>query len=219
MRSYAVEVICNREKEPERLQTLQPVLDYFKVEPVCTVWGEEARGHELFKTFRQGTHINGLSLAINHIEVFKRYRDSGCYLVILESDVMPIYPIKDVDSEIEKTIEEMKTHFINFCFIGEGCFGGVNPPNFPSLPSPMKKLTDMLYVGYNSRCTESYIVSPHGIQLFLSFIETFNTTVIDFTFNYFFQHTQTLSAWRFPELFRQGSQCGLYGGNIPNSTL
>ena len=155
MRTYAVEVICNREKEPERLRTLQPILDYFKVEPVCTVWGEEAREHSLFKTFRQGTHINGLSLAINHIEVLKRYKDSGKYLLVLESDVMPIYNIEYVDSETEKTIEEMKDHSIDFCFIGEGCFGKVTPPNFPELPSHMNKLTDMLYVGYNSRCTES----------------------------------------------------------------
>jgi len=211
-----VEVICNREKEPERLHTLQPVLDYFRVEPVCTVWGEEARGHELFKTFRQGTHINGLSLAINHIEVLKRHKDSGCHLLILESDVMPIYSMATVDSEIEKTIEEMKSHSIDFCFIGEGCFGKVTPPNFPS---PFTKKTEILYVGYSSRCTESYLISPRGIKMFLQFIETFNNTVIDFTFNYFFEQTNTLSSWRIPELFRQGSHCGVYSGNIPVSTL
>lgn len=216
MRTYAVEVICNKEKEPERLRTLQPILDYFKVEPVCTVWGEEARGHELFKTFRQGTHINGLSLAINHIEVLKRYKDSGKYLLVLESDVMPINSIDNVDTEIEKTIEEMKEHSIDFCFLGEGCFGKVIPPNFPVA---LTKKTDMLYVGYYSRCTESYLISPRGIEMFLLFVENFNNTVIDYTFNYFFENTHTLSAWRIPELFRQGSHCGIYSGNIPVSTL
>lgn len=216
MRNYAVEVICNREKEPERLHTLQAVLDYFKVEPVCTVWGEEARGHELFKTFRQGTHINGLSLAINHIELIKRYIDSDRYLLILESDVMPIYPIEYIDSEVEKTIEEMKTHSIDFCFIGKGCYTHVDPATFHD---PLYKRTDTLYETRHSRCTESYIISPRGVQKFLDFIQIFPMTVIDFTFNELFQKTDTRSSWRIPELFKQGSQCGVYSGNIPGSTL
>jgi hypothetical protein len=216
MRTYAVEVICNKEKEPERLRTLQPILDFFKVEPVCTVWGEEARAHELFSTFRQGTHINGISLAINHIEVLKRYKDSGKYLLVLESDVMPIYNIEYVDTEIEKTIEEMKEHSIDFCFIGEGCYGHINPDKFHD---PLHKRTDTLYETRHSRCTESYIVSPRGIEMFLLFIEKFNNTVIDYTFNYFFQNTDTRSSWRIPELFRQGSHCGIYSGNIPVSTI
>jgi hypothetical protein len=124
--------------------------------------------------------------------------------------------MEHVDGEIEKTIEEMKTHSIDFCFIGEGCFGKVTPPNFPS---PFIKKTDILYLGYSSRCTESYILSPRGIMMFLQFIETFNNTVIDFTFNYFFEQTNTLAAWRIPELFVQGSHCGVYTGNIPISTL
>lgn len=216
LRTYAVEVICNKEKEPERLQTLQPVLDYYKVEPVCTVWGEEARGHELFSTFRQGTHINGLSLAINHIELFRKYKDAGSYLLILESDVIPIYDMKYVDSCIEETIQEMKTHSIDFCFLGEGCFGQVHVPHFPK---DVYKLTDTLYGCDSSRCTEAYIVSPSGIDSFLRFIKTFKNTVIDFTFNYCFEETDVRSTWRIPELFRQGSHTGLYKGNIPISTL
>jgi hypothetical protein len=216
MSRYAVEVICNKEKESERLHTLQPVLDYFKVEPVCTVWGEEARGHQLFSTFRSGTNINGISLAINHIEVFRRYMESGCYLLVLESDVIPIYDMDVIHSSIEKTIEEMKEHSIDFCFLGEGCFNKVTPPHFPV---PMEKRTDILYVGYYSRCTEAYIVSPHGINSFLEFIKTFNNTVIDFTFNYYFEQSHRPSAWRIPELFRQGSHSGLYKGSIPVSIL
>ena len=106
-RTYAVEIICNREKEPERLQTLQPVIDYFKVEPVCSVWGEEARGHELFSTFRQGININAISLAINHIELLRSHMKHDCYLLVLECDVIPIYDIEYVDNLIEKKINEM----------------------------------------------------------------------------------------------------------------
>lgn len=211
MRTYAVEVICNREKEPERLQTLQTVLDYFKVEPVCTVWGEEARGHELFSKFRSITNINAISLAINHIELFKKYNGTDIYLLIFESDVIPIYDMAYIDNEIHGTIEEMKEKSIDFCFIGEGCFGKVTPPDFPV---PMQKSTDTLYTGYYSRCTESYIVSPRGIEMFLQFMDTFDNTAIDYTFNCFFEQTKTLSAWRIPELFVQGSQLNLYKGNI-----
>ena len=215
-RTYDVEVICNREKEPERLQTLQPVLDYFKIEPVCSVWGEEARGHELFNTFRQGTHINGVSLAINHIEVLRRYIESGRYLLVLESDVVPIYDMNCIDSSIEQTIEDMKEQSIDFCFLGEGCFTNINPNTFHL---PLYKRTETLYETPNSRCTESYVVSPRGIASFLSFIKTFDMTVIDFTFNFFFQNHSTKSSWRIPELFKQGSLTGLYSGNIPHSTL
>jgi hypothetical protein len=215
-RTYVVEVICNREKEPERLQTLQPVLDYFKVEPVCTVWGEEARGHERFSTFRQGTHINGISLAINHIEVLHRYINSKCYVLVLESDVMPIYDMEYIDNQIEETITEMKENSIDFCFLGEGCFGKVTPPHFPL---NLHKCTDTLYECKLSRCTEAYIVSPDGISSFLHFIKSFNNTVIDFTLNYFFEQTGVRSTWRIPELFRQGSHTGLYKGNIPISLL
>jgi len=215
-RTYTVEVICNKEKESERVQTLQPILDHFMVEPLCTVWGEEARGHELFSTFRIGTHINAVSLAINHIEAFRRNMNNDCYLLVLESDVLPLYDMNDVSSCIEETVEEMKTHSIDFCFIGEGCFNSIHPETFFI---PLRKKTNTIFLTQHSRCTESYIVSPRGIQEFLRFIQTFNMTVIDFTFNSFFERHDVVSSWRIPELFRQGTATGLYKGSIPFSTL
>jgi len=215
-RSYAVEAICNTDKEPERLKTLQPILTFYNIQASCKVWGEEARAHELFPIFRTGTQINAISLAINHIEILKKYKDKDMYLLILESDALPIYNLEKVHQHIESTIEEMKEHSIDASFIGEGCFRNMNPVN---PPVPIEKKTATLYITPNSRCTESYIISPRCIHRFLQFIESFPMTAIDFSFNFFFQNTGTVSSWRIPELFQQGSHTGLYKGSIVASTL
>lgn len=215
-RSYAVEAICNPEKEPERLQTLQPILSFYEIQPFCAVWGEEARAHELFPTFRTGTHINGTSLAINHIEVLKKYKDEDVYLLVLESDALPLYDLESVHAQIESTIEEMKKHSIDISFIGEGCYG---PMSLEKSPLPLQKKSDTLYLASESRCTESYIISPRGIHQFLQFTSYFPMTVMDFTFNSFIRDTAAISSWRIPEVFKQGSLIGVYRGNIPNSTL
>ena len=110
----------------------------------------------------------------------------------------------------------MKEHSIDFCFLGEGCYRNIDPNRFHI---PLYKKRDCVYEIPESRCTDSYILSPHGIRSFLTFIKTFNITVIDFTFNFFFQKNISRSSWRIPELFKQGSHIGLYSGNIPNSTL
>ena len=138
---------------------------------------------------------------------------------MFESDVIPLYDLNDIDMNIIKTIEEMKEHSIDFSFIGEGCFGKLDSNSIHNIIQ-CKQVTDTLYTCSSSRCAESFIVSPRGIQKFIEYINKCNNiTVIDFMYNFFFTDTNTLSSWRIPELFKQGSQTGLYKGNVPVSTL
>jgi len=215
---YDVEVICNAHKEDNRLQTLQPILKYYSIQPSYTVWGEGAREHQLYPTYAMGTDINGVSLAINHVELIKQHSTSDKFLLLLESDVMPLHDMKYIDSEIKKTIQEMKTHSIDFVFLGKGCF-----MNTISLDDPrfnFIKMTDTLFKTEGSRCTESYIISPSGIRKFLEYYNSIDDhTAIDYEYNFFFKMKYATSCWKIPELFKQGTHTGVYNSQIVSSKL
>jgi len=130
---------------------------------------------------------------------------------------MPLYEMEYINSEIQTTIQEMKTHSIDFVFLGKGCFYDVHldDPRFN-----LTKLTNTLYRTEGSRCTESYIISPNGIRKFLEYYNSTNDhTVIDFEYNFFFRMKYGTSCWKIPELFKQGTHSGIYNSQITNSTL
>lgn len=215
-RIYHVEIIYNEKKEIERYKTLEPIMKYYNVKPSCAVWGEETRQHELFNKFYSGTNINAASLAINHISIMQRYRDKNKYLLIFESDVLPLYDLNKVDEEIKLSVKEMIANNIDFAFIGKGCF-----ENAFKSPAKLSKISNTLYISNGSRCTESYIVSPKGIANFLDYFEeNIDNTCIDFLFNAFFKiKKNSVACWRLPELFQQGTSVGLYKTQLKHSVL
>jgi hypothetical protein len=213
IRPYNVEIIGNLSIENERINTLQPLLDYFNVTPTYTVWGEEAKSHKLYDKFYDETNINAISLAINHVSLLEKYKNENKFLLIYESDAKPLYNLDTIDKDIINTIEEMKTNKIDFVFLGKGCFNHID---INDNSNGLTKITNTLYKSQNSRCTESYLVSPDGINKFLDFFMNNDMhTVIDFTYNYFFKHTGTISCWKIPELFYQDANIS----RIPNSQL
>jgi hypothetical protein len=219
IRPYNIDIICNLSIENNRLKTLQPIINFYNVQPSYTVWGDDAKNHELYSKFYNHTTNSAISLAINHITLIRKYKNTNKFLIIFESDVIPLYDLSYIDTEIKNIIKEMKDNTIDFTFLGKGCFDNIN-----SIPSFIKliQITNKLYTTEYSRCTESYIISPKGISAFLDFIDTTNIplTAIDFIFNYFFKFIKSCkSCWIVPELFKQGTWCGIYNRTISNSKL
>jgi len=216
---YAVEIIGDLKREPERTVSLEPIMEFYKVSPAVTCYGEEARHHSLFHLFDSRKKINGVSLAINHLVVLERYSRLNQYIVVFESDAIPVYPMEIIDREIRKDIETMREKHIDFAFLGVGCFEALTD----SQKEQKRKISDTLWLppipefpNGASRCTEAYIASPNGIRAFLDwFRPRVNHDVIDWAFNYYFkQNPAAIGCWRSPELFKQGSR-SLYPSRVP----
>ena len=203
-----VEVICNTDKETDRLKTLNIITDHYAVSPGCIVYGEEAKGHPYYSKFI--FKLNQTSLAINHIMLMEKYKDSDMPLLIFESDVLCLHDLTIIDSKLKQVIADMKTHAIDFVFLGKGCFPSVDSKNY-------KHIVNDLYKSSISRCTESYIISPRGMKAYLDFFNsTNNHTAIDADYNILFNtRPDILCCWSLPELFKQGSLTGLYSSLIP----
>jgi hypothetical protein len=197
-----VEIICNVDKEQERMKTLRGFITNFNVTPTFEVYGQDALNHFLFNKFDKNLKISEISLAINHISLFKKHSNSDLPLLIFESDVIANYSFEVINCEISKAIDDMKKYDIDFIFLGQGCV-----PHFTC----DNKITETLYSVGRSRCTESYLVSPNGIKEYLKYFDTTeNHVAIDWDFNYFFEKTSICSCWKSPELFIQGSFQNLY---------
>jgi hypothetical protein len=226
---YAVEVIGSYTHEPEREASLRPITDYYHVTPSVASYGKEALGHPLYAMFNtQKKTTNEISLAINHLVLFEKYVNTNQYLVVFESDAIPLFPMDVIDSEIRKDIQTMREKHIDFAFIGLGCFEELRASD----KKPNKKISNTLWIppfdpftyGPNvngaSRCTESYIASPIGIRSFLEWFRArVNHDAIDWGFNYYFRDNPTRrGCWRSPELFKQGSVSGLYPSSLRQSS-
>lgn len=207
--SYAVEIICNPEKEAERMTTVQILSAYYGVTPSTTCYGEDALAHPLYSRFNPAKGASVISLAINHVAMLEKYAQGNRFLVVFESDAIPLVSMDEIDAGIRKDIQTMRDHDIEFAFIGIGCLLG--DANVYS--NPENKVSDTLYFPRHltpngaSRCTESYIVSPNGMRSFLAwFSPRVHHDAIDWTFNHYFaQNPNALGCWRNPELFSQGS--------------
>jgi hypothetical protein len=217
---YIVNIIGDLDKEPERRESLKPIMTFYNnVSPNVTCYGEEASNHSFFNKFDQQKKINAISLAINHIQILEKYVNSNQYVVIFESDAIPVYPMEFIDCEIRKDIKTMREKHIDFAFIGFGSIKGITDKQ----KHLYKKLSESLWIPSNcagngaSRCTEAYIASPNGIRSFMNwFNSTNNHDVIDWAFNkYFEQNNFAIGCWRSPELFKQGSYLGLYPSLVP----
>lgn len=205
---YCVELIGNEQAEPERAQSLLPIRAFYDVTPRYEVYGADAYHHPLYRRFDSTKKINAISLAINHITCLKKYANTNQYVVLFESDAIPLYDMDTIHAQILEDIEHMKQHTIDFAFIGHGCC---------SPPSEKHMIGSHMYRMSLSRCTESYIASPQGIRHFLEwFYSKRNHDVIDWAFNHYCKdHPERVFVWRTPELFKQGSICGLYNSLVP----
>uniref|UniRef100_A0A6C0AKP1 Fucosyltransferase C-terminal domain-containing protein n=1 Tax=viral metagenome TaxID=1070528 RepID=A0A6C0AKP1_9ZZZZ len=218
--NYSVELIGDLTREPERTNALRPIMDFYHVSPSVVCYGEGARNHRLFGIFDPRKKINAVSLAINHIALLEKYAVMNQYVVVFESDAIPVYPMDVIDSEIRKDIDTMRERKVDFAFIGFGCFGAITNDQ----KAPNKKISPTLWLppvsefsNGCSRCTEAYIASPGGIRSFLNwFRPRINHDVIDWSFNHYFRaNPSAIGCWRSPELFRQGSMSGMYPSLVP----
>jgi hypothetical protein len=209
---YSVELISNYSVEIERHEDIDNICNFFSIKPSFECWKNSVYSHPLFKKFSSDKKIGAVSLAINHITLFKKYANKDTYLVIFESDAIPLYPLNFIKQQIEDDIKVMKHYSIDFAFIGLGCFEPLRNSNLPNSigPNLIRKNT--------SRCTESYIISPQGIIEFLKwFYNTENHDNIDWAFNHYLTYSpNTICCWRNPELFMQGTNTGKYISLVNN---
>ena len=193
-----VEVICNVSKEKERLRTLNPILDFYNISPSYAVYGEDTKAHHLYKKFTPESTLAEISLTINHVMTLDKHKNDNKYVVVLESDALPLYDMKTVNSMLNETVEQMKANNIDFVFVGKGHLDTVDTSSYT-------KITDTLFKTDGSRCTESYIVSNNGIKKYLEFFHNNNNNVTpDLNYNRFFkENSECIVCWRVPEIFKQ----------------
>lgn len=207
-----VETIGNKEKEHGRFKTLRPVMEFYNKELVFEVWGDSVHKHPLYRKYFIPAHRTGaISLAINHISLLKKYAYKNKFLLMFESDVIPLKDMRCIHAEILKDMVVMEEKHIDIVMLGKGCFANVH-----ACPDAGKPLSPTLFHKNASRCTESYIISPEGI---INFVEWFYNiekhNVFDFDINdYFKQNPERIGCWRSPELFYQGSCSGMYASSI-----
>jgi len=204
-----VEIIYNTEAEANRLPTLRPFLEHYGIEPSCETYGLSAKAHPYYSKFSSST-LPAISLAINHVVLMEKHRDSEKPLLLFESDVLPLYEFQQIDQHLATIMKSMRDLSIDFVFLGKGCFQVMDTRG-------LARATPNLFFSRRSRCTEAYLVSPKGIQAYLNyFYTTENHRAIDGDFNMFFEaHPEIGCALAIPELFCQGSHTGLYKSLIP----
>jgi hypothetical protein len=204
-----VEIICNVEAEANRLPTLRPFLEHYGVEPSCATYGSSTISHPYYTKFSSST-LPAISLAINHVILMEKHRDSEKPLLLFESDVLPLNEFQQIDQHLTTIRKSMVDLSIDFVFLGKGCFQIMDTRG-------LTRATSNLFFSRRSRCTEAYLISPKGIRAYLNyFYTTENHRAIDGDFNVFFEaHPEIGCGLAIPELFCQGSHTGLYKSLIP----
>ena len=203
-----MEAICNTSIETNRLATLEHITNHYEIQPGYTIYGDETPSHPYYPKFN--CLLNARSLAINHITLLEKHKNSHKPLLIFESDVLCIHSLNHTDDKLRQIIHDMIEHTIDFVFLGKGCFPTVKTED-------RVHIVNDLYKAASSRCTESYLISPRGIQAYLEFFNTTdNHTAIDADYNIFYRAYPHIScAWTIPELFKQGSLEGIYPSLVP----
>jgi hypothetical protein len=226
-KKIAVNVICNSEFESERLKTLKTLLTHFDILPNYSVWGENTKIHKYYNKFTSGINTPARSLCINYINCFEQYSNSNKYLLMFESDCIPLDNLDKIEKKIQDTIQIMEKNDIDFVFICKGCFQNININDTRINVNHQRCINNIdfkniqcfdniLYLTNASRCTEAFLVSPKGIKSYLEYFYSRNDHItIDLDFNCFFYETKVKSCWLIPELFKQYG----YRGNIPFSEL
>jgi len=205
-KKYIISIIGSK-TEVERYNKLKYLLEYFHIDFEHITYGNNTLYHKFSNKFKINKKISEISLAINHYELLKKYKNIKKYLCIFESDIIPLKELTYISNKIEDLVDKMIFYNIDFIFIGSGCFLKV--------PFNSEKICDELYKVNRSKCTDSYIISPNAINKYLEYFEnTDNHDAIDEDYNIFFEKEKINVCWLDPELFVQGSQCGVFNSII-----
>lgn len=196
LRDYSVELICNAEKEPERLKGLWPLIKLFSITPSYYVDKTNVQQHPLYSRFSAQVTNSERSLTINHVLNLDKNR--GKYVLMLESDVKPQVELDVLKKEIDKVVQQMKDTNVDIVFLGRTHLPGADTSNY-------EEVADTLYKTGNSRCTDSYIISPGCINKYLEYVNSISTNQpADLNYDNFFKaKPQVVACWKIPELFDQ----------------
>ena len=196
LREYAVELICNAEKERERLKHLEPLIKLFSITPSYYVDKANVQQHPLYSRFSAQATNSERSLTINHVLNLDKNR--GKYVLMLESDVKPRVELGVLKKEIDRVVQQMKDAKVDIVFLGRTHLSGVDTSKY-------EQVAETLYKTGNSRCTDSYIISPECINKYLEYVNSITTNQpADLNYDNFFKaKPEIVACWKIPELFDQ----------------
>ena len=103
-KEYVAEIICNVEKEGDRLEKLKPLLEVFNITPSYYVDKTNVKDHPLYSKFSVKATPSERSLAINHIINLEKHKDTGKFVIMFESDVNLLTDIQTLRSELDNIL-------------------------------------------------------------------------------------------------------------------
>jgi hypothetical protein len=223
-------VICivDKDKEPERYNRIKYELNnkefkHFLIECSLPTYHDnidqrlfnkiKINQDKHFKSFNKELSLREISLFLNFYIIFKRilgYYKEGFFMIV-ESDIIFKSDFNLMYSLLEK-ININHHHCIAF---GSGC-------NLEIIPTNKSINFIELHKKKETRCTDSFIFSYAGIQLFAKYIEDKIMTKgidnpIDFFMNEFLNTNTYNMYWTSPSITYQGSQKGIFKSTIQES--
>lgn len=183
-------ILCNKNKEPERLKNLEKIIDNSKInrnniEFFCKCWSSDIKNsknkdnlteydNNIFKNLNDAE----ISLFINHIEILKKIKteyNEGNFL-ILESDIHVYnedWPFNKfhLDEIIDFSKNLDNWDIIN---VGRSCIDVFKPQGYPK-SNPIINNNDKYYKEDRLICIEALIWNYNSICKFLKLFEEYNT--------------------------------------------
>ena len=219
-------IICNKDKETERLKNLEKIIDNSKIDRnnidfFCKYWSDDIIKNknkdnltEYDNNIFQNLNNAEISLFINHIEILKKIKknyNSG-YFLILESDIF-VYPdmefnYKKINEICDNSNKLDKWDIIN---IGGSCTDIFGSQGYPK-SKPIVNKKDKYYKEDRLICIEALIWNYNSICKFLDLFEKYNlknnnqiTEPIDVILDNLCQSKDLNLYWKIPCLCKQGS--------------
>lgn len=219
-------IICNKDKETERLKNLEKIIDNSKIEKnkiefFCKCWSDDViknknkdglseYDNNIFKNLNNAE----ISLFINHIEILKKIKNdynSGNF-VIFESDIY-VHPGWNFNNKHFNEIIEFSDNLNNWDIInvGRSCIDVFRSKGYPK-SNPIINQNDKYYKEDRLICIEALIWNYNSICKFLKLFEEYNkernniiTEPIDVILDNLCVSKKLNLYWKTPSLCLQGS--------------
>ena len=219
-------IICNKDKETERLKNLEKIIDNSKIDRnnidfFCKYWSDDIIKNknkdglsEYDNNIFQNLNNAEISLFINHIEILKKIKkdyNSG-YFLILESDIF-VYPgmefnYQKINEICDNSNKLDKWDIIN---IGGSCTDIFRSQGYPK-SKPIINKKDKYYKEDRLICIEALIWNYNSICKFLDLFKKYNlknnnqiTEPIDVILDNLCQSKDLNLYWKIPCLCKQAS--------------
>lgn len=219
-------IICNKEKEKNRLENLEKIIDNSKIDKnkiefFCKCWFTDIEKNKNDKNLTEYDgytfyNLNNaeISVFINHIEILKNIKENykeGNFL-ILESDIY-VYPGFNFSNEHLNEILDFSNNLENWDIIniGRSCLDIFQSYGYPK-SKPIINKNDKYYKEDRLICIEALIWNYTSICKFLKLFEKYNLSnnnkianPIDCILDDLCKNNKLNLYWKTPSLCLQGS--------------